>query len=184
MRVRISGHKIKITPAIRKEVTILVERLKKHAHYMAEVEFKLQFDNEASRNQRFTVEITAFVQNAILKGEVEGGSLTVALSDASRKLDKQIALYERMVLSKRKGVDWLPQLAILPNKIRSVEIRKEAKIVKRKNWLFGKPATEDEAVEQMELLSHDWFIFKNKKTKRMAVIYRRHDGNYGLIDVR
>jgi len=49
------------------------------------------------------------------------------------------------------------------------EIRKEAKIVKRKNWLFGKPATEDEAVEQMELLSHDWFIFKNKKMTNTTI---------------
>ena len=59
----------------------------------------------------------------------------------------------------------------------------ESKIVKRKN-IDTKPMDEEEAILQMELLNHDFFVFKNVDEECVSVMYKRRDGNYGIINVK
>ena len=57
----------------------------------------------------------------------------------------------------------------------------ESMIVKTKQFAI-KPMTAEEAVLQLDLIGHDFFVFKNAETETINVVYRRHDGNYGLIE--
>ena len=61
--------------------------------------------------------------------------------------------------------------------------KKNKKIVKRKN-IDTKPMDEEEAILQMELLNHDFFVFKNVDEECVSVMYKRRDGNYGIINVK
>lgn len=183
MKLIIKGENLKITPKLRKYVKNLVAKLER-PDAIVEAQVKLGWDKEAIRSQRYKAELTVFVSNAILRSEETTGDIYKSLDLASEKMAKQIEKYKKTVLAKRASISWIPKLAILPPTARSTEIRKAPKIVKRKSWSLGKPMKEDEAIEQMELLAHDWFIFKNKKTRRICVLYRRKDGNYGIVEVK
>ena len=65
----------------------------------------------------------------------------------------------------------------------SDEIEENDKIVRRKE-LNTKPMDEEEAMLQMEMLGHDFFIYKDRDTKRICILYKRKDGNYGLIETK
>jgi putative sigma-54 modulation protein len=183
MKLIIKGENLKITPKLRKYVRNLINKLER-PDAIIEVQIKLGLDKGAIRSQRYKAEFTVFVANAILRSQEVSGDIYRSLDLAEKKMINQINKYKKTVLAKRAGISWIPKLAILPPRARSAEIRKTPKIVKRKSWSLGKPMMEDEAVEQMELLAHDWFIFKNKKTKKICVLYRRKDGNYGVVEVK
>jgi len=61
------------------------------------------------------------------------------------------------------------------------KMKKKKKIVKRKT-VEVKPMSEDEAILQMELLEHQFYIFKDAETNKVAVVYKRKEGNYGIIE--
>lgn len=117
------------------------------------------------------VEVTIPAKNIILRAEVEEADIYAAIDGAIDKLVRQVRHYNDRMKDKmgKKG-------------IRTVDVEaKEERIVRDKN-VDLEPMTREEAIDQMELLGHDFFIYLDKETRKTNVIYLRNDGNYAVIE--
>ncbi len=101
---------------------------------------------------------------------------------AIEKLKKQLERYKSKRNRRDQSGKWIPS-STLEEITAAQEGAQFAKIAKRK--VFGTPKLmhEEEAIEQMELLDHNFFVFKNLENDRICVVYRREDGTYGLLEV-
>ena len=91
-------------------------------------------------------------------------------------LTSRIERYKGKLYDKGRGISLARQEAT-----EEMEIEAPKKVVKSKRFLV-KPMLEDEAINQMELLGHDFFLFINAETEKLNLLYRRENGNYGLIE--
>lgn len=173
MNINIRG-KVDITPAIKTYILEKVGRLEKYfdasditAHVLCKVDGIDQ-----------TVEVTIPAKKMILRAEVTSKDLYDAIDSVSDKLERQIRK-NKTRMKKKNTKDNLVEF----NLDFESDIDTEKKIVKRKN-LDMKPMSEEEAILQMELIDHDFFVFKNVDTDDITILYKRKDGNYGLIEAK
>ena len=133
---------------------------------------------------RFVVQVTVNANGTFLRAEERAGQMEAALDSVSDVLSRQITRFKQKTLfrSKRRlnkealaaaGAEEEPDLPA------GTEIV-AGRVVKRKQFVV-KPMTEAEAIEQMELLGHNFFLFRDEDRQGLALLYRRRDGDYGLI---
>lgn len=177
MRINIRGEKVKVTEAIKNHIEEKIGRLDKYFEspeaLTANVLVKVQGINQI-------VEVTIPAKKFILRSEVKDKDLYAAIDIVSDKLERQIRKNKtRMKRNNKKSsvIDF-----IVDFETENIE-QDETKIVKRK-LIEMKPMCEEEAVLQMNLLDHSFYIFKNSDTNDIAVVYKRQDGNYGILEVK
>lgn len=136
---------------------------------------KITLDNVA--------EVTVFTPGEIIRSKAEGADMFEAIDKVSRKLERQIKRYRnKMIQRGRKSYNNLNNKNVKTSaSLQNIEDDIRSQIVKVKSFTI-KPTTPEEAVMQMELLGHDFFVFVNSETGKTAVIYKRKDKNYGLIE--
>jgi putative sigma-54 modulation protein len=165
---------------IKSKIEKLLERTTK-----AEVKFVLEKNPRITENNR--VEVTAFAAGAVIRVTDTGTDVFAAIDKVSSKLERQIKKYrEKLIRKGRKNHNALDKTASDIGKIGSADLEDieeeiSKSIVKTKTFML-KPTSPEEAVMQMEFLGHDFFVFINSETDRTAVVYRRKDQNYGLIE--
>jgi ribosomal subunit interface protein len=120
----------------------------------------------------------------ILRAEQADEDLYRAVDEVQNVLQRQIKRYKekhwRRGKMRRKGNEFIPSEPTVAETATVEEEEEIPRIVRVKEFAL-KPMFTDEAVEQMELLDHSFFVFRDADTSRISVIYRRKDGNYGLI---
>lgn len=176
MNFIIRGQKLDITDSIKSYIKEKIGRLDKYFNspesLTANVLVKIRGNSQV-------VEVTIPTNKTILRSEEGNQDLYAAIDLVSDKLERQIRKNKtKMQVKKVK-----PIFAEFSFNIDDVEDDNKNSIVKRK-ILDTKPMSEEEAILQMELLGHDFYIFKNAKTNNISVLYRRKDQNYGLIDTK
>ena len=125
--------------------------------------------------QYHKVEITIPAKNIILRAEVEQADVYAAVDGAIDKLVNQVKRYNDRVKDKmgRKGIRTEAMVE---------EASTEPQRVVRGKSVDLEPMTREEAIDQMELLGHDFFIYLDKETRKTNVIYVRNDGDYAVIE--
>jgi putative sigma-54 modulation protein len=171
MNHNIYGNKLKITKAIKEYINKKLSKLDKY------------FENPELINSKVLVrisghdqivEVTISIGKVILRAEERHSDLYAAIDLVADKLERQIRKNKEKILSKmmKDGNDL--------NKYPFME-EQEISVVKRKK-LDMKPMDEEEAILQMNLLDHDFFVFRDIETNGICILYRRKDGNYGIIE--
>ncbi len=177
MEMNIRGDKVTVTKSIKDYITEKLERLNKY------------FDNNSNikasiiirvRNGEQIIEVTVPTNKFTLRAEEHHNDLYAAIDLVVDKLERQIRKNKTKLNNKYKNI---VQLDINTDFEVSEEEEEELKIVKRKN-IVTKPMDEEEAMLQMELLNHDFFVFKNIDEECVSVMYKRKDGNFGIINVK
>lgn len=128
-------------------------------------------------NDKFTMEITVRFGGYIARAEVTGSNMYDNIDLILPKLEKQIARFRDRMNSK------VPKKALpLKTDVEEAAAPREyfGNIVKEKHFDIS-IVTVDEAIAEMELLDHDFYVFVNAENNRVSVVYKRHDGDYGLI---
>lgn len=128
-------------------------------------------------NDKFTMEITVRFGGYIARAEVTGPNMYDNIDLILPKLEKQIARFRDRMNSK------MPKKALpLKTDVEEAAAPREyyGNIVKEKHFDIS-IVTVDEAIAEMELLDHDFYVFVNAENNRVSVVYKRHDGDYGLI---
>lgn len=176
MNINIRGSKIELTDAIKSYIEEKIGRLQKYFDadsVNANVVVKVNGINQI-------VEVTIPAKKMILRAEVSSKDLYDAIDTVSDKLERQIRK-NKTRMNKRKNKDIVDEF----NFEFELEVEEEAnsKIVKRK-IVDMKPMDEEEAILQMELIDHDFFVFKNSKTNEINILYKRKDGDYGIIETK
>ncbi len=173
MRVIVSGRNLEVTDALKDSVISKLERFGKY--FKDDVEAQATLSVEKNRQ---IVEITIPLNGTLLRAEETTEDMYNSIDRAIDKLYRQMEKYKTKLQKKYHGHDTI-RFEHIPS------IRKEdedvTKIVKTKRFAM-KPMDAEEAVLQMDLLGHNFFVFSNADTDDVNVVYKRKDGNYGLIE--
>ena len=151
-------------------------KVNKYLDKAIKIEIKLNFEKNPKINLNNLAEVTVFTGGSVIRATDSGMDMFEAIDKVSSKIERQIKKYRNKIIQRgRKNFS----SKVVPEKDIEEKIRKQ--IVKTKNFAI-KPITPEEAVMQMEMLGHDFFVFINSESEKTAVIYRRKDSNYGLIE--
>lgn len=172
MKLNIRGEKTNITEAMKTYAEEKIQKLNKYIENNEEITGTILFKVYGPKQK---IEVTIPLKNYTLRVEEEGQDFYAVIDTSVDKLERQIIKNKTRLANKRnKGkIDLI--LDFEP------EEENHNKIVKRKQVEL-KPMDEEEAILQMELINHDFYMFKNIETDKMAVVYKRKHGDYGIIE--
>ncbi len=176
MKIFVRGDKIKVTKAIQDYAQEKLGRIEKYLGDSDSVRATVMV-NVKGHNQK--VEVTIPLKTVILRAEETRDDLYAAIDVVVDKLERQIRKNKTKLQSKKMKEIFSKDFMF--EQIEKVEEENSDKIVKRKK-VEVKPMSEEEAILQMELLEHQFYIFKDSETDNIAVVYKRNEGNYGIIE--
>ncbi len=176
MEIFVRGDKIKVTKAIQDYAQEKLGRIEKYLGDSDSVRATVMV-NVKGHNQK--VEVTIPLKTVILRAEETRDDLYAAIDVVVDKLERQIRKNKTKLQSKKMKEIFSKDFMF--EQIEKVEEENSDKIVKRKK-VEVKPMSEEEAILQMELLEHQFYIFKDSETDNIAVVYKRNEGNYGIIE--
>ena len=178
MKYNIRGDKLEVTSAIENYVENKLDRLNKYFQndeVVANVLLKV-------RGREQIIEVTIPADKYILRGEVGNDDLYSAIDLVTDKLERQIRKNKTRLSKQNKGYKDLN----LNFDIEENDIEDESSkytIVKRKT-LEMKPMDEEEAILEMNLLGHDFFVYKDMHSDNICILYKRKDGEYGILETK
>lgn len=176
MRLTLHGKNVEVTPALRQYVEKKLSKLEKYFEFPLKPQVVLSVQREDHR-----VEITIPLNGPILRAEVETGNMYASVDGAVDRIERQVRKYKTRINRKARQVN--DPLLIRENQFASnvPADEDEPRLVRTKRFTM-KPMDVEEAILEMNLLDHDFFVFTNADTDEVTVVYRRRDGNYGLIE--
>ena len=174
MKYNIRGNKIDVTEAINDYIKSKLSKIEKYLDDNDEVEAKAII---SARGKDQKVEVTIWSGKYNIRAEEINPDLYSAIDLVIDKLERQFKKYKSKLSSHRTVKDtYVPDI-----EIEEYDEDDNQAIVRRKE-IFLKPIDEEEAITQMELLGHTFFVFKNVETEKINVVYKRSDGDYGIIE--
>ncbi len=173
MQLIVSGKNIEVSDWLRDYVEKKIGKLDRYLPTLTEARVELTLENTKNAAQSQVVQVTLRNNGHILRGEERSADFTAAIDAVSEKLTKQIDRYKgKRQRGRGQGEKEAPEVE---------DLEPTPRVVRTK--LFRTPPiSEEEAIEQMELLGHSFFVFFNRERGAINVLYRRNDGNYGLIE--
>lgn len=170
MQILLTGRNLVVTPAIRRYAEEKVGRLQRYLEHITSAHIVLSVEK-----YRQIAEVTLRVRDLTIRGEESTTDLYSSIDLVVEKLERQLQKYKGKILDHagRGGRGVGGETSGLGEMTPPV--------VKTKRFAI-KPATLEEAILQMDLLGHSFFVFRNAQTDEINVLYRRRDGDYGLIE--
>lgn len=176
MKYNIRGEKVEITPSIRSYIEDKIGKLDKYFENPDQINANVVIK---VRGKEQKIEITVPAMHYTLRSEESHDDLYAAIDLTVDKLERQIRKNKTKINARNKK-----------NIIQNFELDLEdsledddSKVLKRKK-IEMKPMDEEEAILQMQMLGHSFFVFKNADTDSICVLYVRKDGNYGIIETK
>jgi len=176
MNMNIRGSKLEVTEAIQSYIEKRLAKLDKYFENPDEFTANVLIRTHGTRE---IVEVTIPMKKAILRAEEASDDLYKSIDLVSEKLERQIRKNKTRMKQKRN----FDVMSLFVDFEIEEEENDNGKIAKRK-VVDSKPMGEEEAILQMDLLGHDFFIFNNVDTGNISVIYKRKDGDYGIIEIK
>lgn len=184
MELEIQGQNMEITPRLQNYVEKKTARLDRYMPNLSSVRVDLSAENTRSAVERQVAQITVRdSRGTILRAEERSNDMFASVDAVIDKLYRQMERYRgrRRAKMRSNGDSFADEYLGEPLPIEEEEIQiVEQGIVRYKRFALH-PMSPEEAIDQMELLGHDFFVFFNADEDGINVLYRRHDGNYGLL---
>ncbi|MCI7702350.1 MAG: ribosome-associated translation inhibitor RaiA [Tenericutes bacterium] len=174
MEIIIRGDKLKITDSMHDYIEEKLGKLEKYLKNSDEIRANVIVK---VKNHEQRVEITIPLKTYIVRAEETKDDFYAAVDKALDTLERQIRKNKTRMMSKQVKTSFDFDI----NEIEQEIEKEEKKIVKRKT-VEVKPMNEEEAILQMELLGHEFYMYKDSESGKSAVVYKRKDGNYGVIE--
>lgn len=174
MKITLRGKNIEITEAIEEKVSEKLSKLDKYFIVSENVEAKVLVRTYPYGQK---IEVTIPTEYVLLRAEVVDQDLYNAIDLVIDKLEGQIRKYKTRLNRKSKD----NKLAFNLASIEPLEDEEEDVLVKTKT-ITPKPMDMEEAIMQMELIGHSFFVYRDTETDAISIVYRRNDGDYGLIE--
>lgn len=174
MKITLRGKNIEITEAIEEKVREKLSKLDKYFIVSENVEAKVLVRTYPYGQK---IEVTIPTEYVLLRAEVVDQDLYNAIDLVIDKLEGQIRKYKTRLNRKSKD----NKLAFNLASIEPLEEEEEDVLVKTKT-ITPKPMDMEEAIMQMELIGHSFFVYRDTETDAISIVYRRNDGDYGLIE--
>ncbi len=181
MELTVHGQNMEVTDRLRNYVEKKVARLDRYMPNLNTVRVDLTTENTRSAVERQVAQITIRDdRGTILRAEERNSDIFAAIDSVIDKLYRQIERYRGKKKKKYRGMQEDLNLGE-PLPLEDADLDdEELSIVRTKRFVLH-PMSPDEAIDQMELLGHDFFVFFNAEEEAINILYRRHDGNFGLL---
>ena len=168
---------MEISPTVRSFIKRKLSKLSRHLPNIIESTVEISEEKTKSPQHHFVVEVTVNSSGTLLRAEERGESLFNALDKAVAIMDRQITHYKGKLYDKGRG----SSLARGEFSAEIAAASTEERVTKVKQFVV-KPMSVSEAIDQMGLLGHDFFLFLNTDTEELNLLYRRRNNGYGLIE--
>jgi putative sigma-54 modulation protein len=175
VRLQVKGKNVELSPALKDYAQKKLGKLEKHLNDAARVELELAAERNPSIGASQIAEATIWTKGPVLRARESSPDMKASIDMLVDKLERQAS---RLRAKRRRGASRNHGEAF---DARPSAEREEPMIVKTKQFAV-KPMSAEEAVLQLELIGHDFFVFQNAETGDVNVLYRRRDGRYGLIE--
>jgi putative sigma-54 modulation protein len=177
LRLQVKGKNLDVTDSIRSYAEQKLKKLDKQLNAATEVELELRVEKNPSIAANQIAEATVWTKGPTLRAREASEDMRASIDQLTEKLVRQVRHY-RDKRSHRGARNHVPVNEGAPA---LQDDQLDQQIVKTKQFTVN-PMTAEEAVVQLELIGHDFFVFKNADTDTVNVVYRRKDGGYGLIE--
>lgn len=180
MQVTVTGRHMSVSDSLRDYAEEKFGRLAKI--FDAEplvAEVVLSEERNKSNPKKDVAEVTLRLKGHVVRAEEAAPDMHSAIDLAASKAESQMRKYKTRVVDRRNHAAEAVKTA--PGVAELAETEPEAPVVARVKTIPMKPMSEEEAVLQMELLGHDFFVFRHDETDQVSVLYRRRGGDFGLI---
>lgn len=179
MEIRVKGKNVEVQPAIKEYVEEKIGRLDRYLeNLIMSVEVELTTEKNPSIAENQTIEVTIVTKGPLIRAKESSIDMHASADKVVAKLERQIKKYkEKIYSSSSLHKNGHLRLRATPPIVESEEMS-----IARRKQVQVKPMTPEEAALQMDLLGHEFFVFKNSDTEEINVIYKRRDENYGLIE--
>lgn len=174
MKLNFTGKNMEITDALRDVTEKKLGKLDKY--FQKDIEGNVTFSSEKNRK---IIEVTINLPGTIIRAEESTDDMYVSIDKTVDVLERQIRKYKTRLQKRYKNNETIRFENVVP--LPMEDDQEKPKLVKKKR--FGlKPMSSEEAILQMELLRHNFYVFLDSDNDGVSIVYKRKDGNYGLIE--
>jgi putative sigma-54 modulation protein len=173
MRLQVKGKNVEVTDAIRSYAEQKLRKLDRHLSDQARCELELAVEKNPSIAANHVAEATIWTKGPVIRAREASGDMRASIDQLIEKLERQATRYREK--RKRRST------ARANGRSRTKAAMRDESIVKTKQFPVG-PLSPEEAIDQLELVGHDFFVFRNADSEELNVVYRRREGGYGLIE--
>jgi putative sigma-54 modulation protein len=174
MQLQVKGKNVEVSDSIRSYAEAKLRKLEKQLSDPTRVELELTVEKNPSISQSHVAEATVWTKGPVLRARESSTDMKASIDQLADKLARQVKRYRE---KRRRGRSSRPDLSDTV----FVPSDGEPMIAKTKQFPV-KPMSADEAVLQLELVGHDFFVFQNAESGEVNVVYRRNDDTFGLIE--
>jgi putative sigma-54 modulation protein len=173
MRLQVKGKNVEVSDSIRSYAEEKLRKLERHLNDPTRVEVELAVERNPSISDNHIAEATVWTKGPVLRARESSSDMKASIDQLADKLSRQVKRYRDKQRRRSPRTDTGEAVA--------VPAGTEPLLVKTKQFAV-KPMTAEEAVLQLELIGHAFFVFKNAESGDINVVYRRRDSTYGLIE--
>ena len=176
MRLQVKGKNVDVSDALKDYARQKLGKLDRHLNEAARLELELQVEKNPSISDNQVAEATVWTKGPVLRARESSSDMKASIDLLVEKLERQAQRYrEKRRRGPGRNHDQAPAA-------RPVVPEEDSPVIVKTKQFPVKPMSPEEAVLQLELVGHDFFVFLNAETNDVSVVYRRRDGNYGLIE--
>lgn len=189
MKLVIQGKNIEITDAIRDYVTQKIEKGVNHfQNLITEVDVHLSVARNPRINSKQVAEVTIYVNGSVIRAEEGSETLYASIDLVADKIARKLRKYKEKRQDKHQAPVKTAEAVVedqplVTNLLKDRAPELPAQVVRTKYFAMP-PMTVQEALEQLELIDHDFYMFLNSETGEINVVYERNHGGYGVIQPR
>jgi putative sigma-54 modulation protein len=180
LRLQVKGKNVEVSESLHRYAQEKLAKLERHLNDATRLELELAVEKNRSIADSQIAEATVWTKGPILRARESSDDMRASIDLLVAKLERQVKRY-REKRQRRQAARGAQPVAAESRQAVAEAI--EPLIVKTKQFAV-KPMTAEEAVLQLELIGHDFFVFRNAESADVNVVYRRLDGRYGLIEPR
>jgi putative sigma-54 modulation protein len=188
--IRVQGKNLAITDALRSYVTEKLSKLPRYFDQVQDAQVVLGVARDRNRGREQYAEMTVWCDGLVLRAEESSADMYASIDLAAGKLERQIEKYRSRMIEKRRQnesrkrqrQEESAEIALRAGPSSEVPGEASAPSIVRTKRFALKPMTAEEAALQLELLGHEFFVFRHAGSQEINVLYKRRDGNYGLIE--
>jgi len=183
MEMHITAKNLELSPEARSYITKKLSKINRFLPNILSFDVVASEEKTRSPDDRFILQVTLDSNGTLIRGEERGRDVYTAADKTTEVMNRQIEHYKGKLPYTKKSAG--PSIRTSNGEIEEpviIEGNEDAPRVVKVNKYDVKPMSLEEAVDQMVLLGHDFFLYYNPDSRRINLLYKRKDGDYGLIE--
>lgn len=181
MKVIVRGHQLGMTEALKEYAEKKLSKIEKFFDNIQKVQVELDYRPTKSEDKRNVAQVTLWVAGSIIRGEIASNDMYASIDKVFEKLEKQVVKHkEKLKIRKKKEKTSIGRTLIEDLIDEGVE---DLPSISKNKRIDLTDLTPDQATLQMQLIGHDFYIYRNIDTGEINLVYERQAGDFGNLEI-